>query len=177
MKTEIELVDGVEASIDKYTLTVKGPKGEVVKELASKKVSVEVVDKKIVLTSVSSSKRDKKMINTFTAHINNMVIGAKDGYTYKLKICSGHFPMNVTLSGDTLSVKNLFGEKTPRLLKFKPGSKIKVDGDIITVESPNKEFAGQAAADIEQLTKRSGFDRRIFQDGIYITEKAGKELK
>ena len=84
--------------------------------------------------------------------------------------------MNVSLNNDELQIKNFFGEKIPRILKIKEGADVKVEGEIITIESMDKEKAGQIAADIETLTKRSGFDRRIFQDGIYIIEKAGKEV-
>ena len=52
-----------------------------------------------------------------------------------------------------------------------------MDGENITVESADKELAGQTAADIETLTKRPGFDKRIFQDGIWMVSKGGKELK
>ena len=37
-------------------------------------------------------------------------------------------------------------------------------------------LAGQTAADIEQMTRRPSFYTRIFQDGIYITIKDGKEI-
>ena len=54
---------------------------------------------------------------------------------------------------------------------------MKVEGDNVSVESPDKELAGTTASDIEQLTRRPNFDTRIFQDGIFITSKAGKEIK
>ena len=54
---------------------------------------------------------------------------------------------------------------------------VKVEGSEIIIESTNKELAGQAAADIEQLTRITNKDRRIFQDGIYITEKDGKKIE
>jgi ribosomal protein L6P/L9E len=31
----------------------------------------------------------------------------------------------------------------------------------------------QVSADIENLVRRTDYDRRVFQDGIYITEKDG----
>jgi large subunit ribosomal protein L6 len=62
-------------------------------------------------------------------------------------------------------------------LQIKEGATVKVEGDLINVTSTNKETAGQVSADIEQLTRRPGYDKRIFQDGIYIINKDGKELK
>ena len=54
---------------------------------------------------------------------------------------------------------------------------MKLNGEMISVTGINKEIVSQAAADIEQLTRRVGFDRRIFQDGIYIVEKDGKVIE
>ncbi len=62
-------------------------------------------------------------------------------------------------------------------MKIKEDVDVKVEGDKVTVESPDKEKAGQCAASIEQLTKRTGYDSRIFQDGIWVVSKSGKELK
>ena len=85
--------------------------------------------------------------------------------------------MNVSVNNNELIVKNFLGEKVPRTLKLKPGATVKVEGDSITVESPVKEIAGQVSADIELLTRRTGYDSRIFQDGCWIIMKDNKEIK
>ena len=103
--------------------------------------------------------------------------GVVEGHVYQLKICSSHFPMSAAVNNGEFSVKNFLGEKVPRTIKIKENVDVKVEGDIITVESPDKELAGQTAASIEQLCKITNRDRRIFQDGIYIISKAGKEIK
>src|SRR3989338_3940685 len=106
-----------------------------------------------------------------------MIKGANEAHQYVLKICSGHFPMTVSINKNELVIKNFFGEKHPRILKIKEGANVKLDGDNINIESLNKEIAGQVAADIEAMTKRAQFDRRIFQDGIYLILKDGEEVK
>ena len=85
--------------------------------------------------------------------------------------------MNVSVSNDRFIVKNFLGEKVPRTLKLKAGASVKVEGNLVVVESPSKETAGQVSADIEQLTRRTHYDGRIFQDGIWIIEKDSKGIE
>ena len=174
---EIELPDNVSALLDKRILSIKGPKTEVKKEFNQPNVMIKIENKKIVLASKSGTKRGKKIIGTITAHIKNMIKGSLQSYIYTLKICSGHFPMNVGISNNKLIVKNFFGEKVPRVLQLREDAEVKIEGDLIYVTSPDKEIAGQVSADIEQLTRRPGYDTRIFQDGIYLVNRDGKELK
>ncbi len=174
---EIELPEGVSASVDGKFLMVKGPKGEVTRELKQHNVSARIDNKKVVIESARATKRDKKMIGSLTAHIKNMIKGSLQSHMYTLKICSGHFPMNVAVSANKLVVKNFLGEKVPRVLQLKEGASVKVEGELVYVTSLNKETAGQVSADIEQLTRRPGYDTRVFQDGIYLVNKDGKELK
>ncbi|MBU0536356.1 MAG: 50S ribosomal protein L6, partial [Nanoarchaeota archaeon] len=133
-------------------------------------------DNVLIIKAKNACKKEKTVMGTFRAHIKNMIKGVNEGHIYKLKICSGHFPMNVAMSGKDFSVSNFLGEKTPRKMIIKEGAKIKIEGEHIIVESTNKEIAGQTAANIETLTKIKGRDKRIFQDGIYIIEKDGNQL-
>ena len=174
---EIELPINVDASINGQILLIKGPKGEVKKEINQHNILLEAGNKKITLESKRETKKDKKIIGSLTAHIKNMVKGSMYNHAYTLKICSGHFPMNVSVSSSKLVVKNFLGEKVPRVLHLKHGADVKVEGDLIHVTSLNKEIAWQTSADIEQLTRRPGYDTRIFQDGIYIINKDGKDIK
>ncbi|MBI4738219.1 50S ribosomal protein L6 [Candidatus Woesearchaeota archaeon] len=167
---------GITITVNGYSVTAKGPQGEVTKVLPHKMIKIAAADGMLTLFCASATKREVKMVYTFNAHLKNMIAGVQNGHRYKLKVCSGHFPMSVSLSGDTLSVKNFLGEKIPRTLRIKKGAQVKVEGNDISVESPDKELAGQVAADIEQLTRVTNRDNRIFQDGIYITNKSGKIL-
>ena len=174
MNEEVELPKGITASAKGGEITIKGPKGELSRSINTSTIKIETEGEKIMITCEKATKREKRMINTFIAHIENMIEGVQNPYVYVLKICSGHFPMNVAVSGETLTVKNFLGEKSPRTLKLKKGVNVKVEGDKITVESPNKDLAGQMASDIELLTVKRNRDLRVFQDGIYMIEKAGK---
>ena len=172
----IELPDGVTASVDGRILTIKGPKDEVKREIRQRNVSVKATATNVIIESGTETKKDKKIIGSLAAHIKNMARGSTHNHTYTLKICSGHFPINVSVSNKKLIIKNFFGEKIPREVELK-NANVKVEGELIYVTSPNKETAGQISADIEQVTRRPGYDTRVFQDGIYIINKDGKELK
>lgn len=171
----VEIPAGTSVNIQGKTLTIKGKKGTVTRSFDYPTVSIKVENNQVIF-SAKSTKREKTMIKTFKAHLRNSFKGSNESYIYKLKICSGHFPMNVAVVNGVLQVKNFLGEKVPREVKLKPDAKVTIEGAIIIVESSDKEKAGQVAADIEQATRRPGFDRRIFQDGIYIIEKAGQVI-
>jgi large subunit ribosomal protein L6 len=180
MKANIEetvtLPSGITATLTNSILTVKGPKGEVSKNLADPLITLKIKENSITLTRKKASKRHKRIINSFIAHINNMIKGSQQPYQYRLKVCSGHFPMNVAVQGEQFVVKNFLGEKSPRTLKLKKGVTVKVEGDQILIESADKDLAGQQASDIELLTAKRNRDLRVFQDGIYLIEKAGEKV-
>jgi large subunit ribosomal protein L6 len=173
---EIVLPEKTTVQFGGNVLTVKGPKGEASKLFSSKIVNVSCSDGKIILRSLKKRKDHKKQIKSYAAHVRNLIRGSTEGHKYLLKICSGHFPMNVSINNGQLIVKNFLGEKIPRIVKLRVGADVKIEGDQIVVEGTNKEIAGQVSADIEQLTRRTGYDARIFQDGIWITMKDGKEI-
>lgn len=174
---EIALPDGVSASISGRLLAVKGPKGEASKELVGPDVDVSVSGNKVVIASPNGGKKEKKVLGSLRAHVDNMVRGVTEGHVYKLKVCYTHFPITVVVAGKKLLVKNFLGEKTPREMELADNVKIKVEGAEVIVESSSKEAAGQTAASIETITKRANYDTRVFGDGIYITMKDGKEIK
>lgn len=162
--------------IQDTTITIKGPKGEASREVSDKSITIKKDNDTLILTHDKTGKKAKKILNSLKAHVRNMIKGVNDGFEYKLKICSGHFPMNVNKKGNQLEVKNFIGEAVPRQLDLPEDVDVKVQGEDIHVNGVNKERVGQVAASIENLTKRRGFDKRIFQDGIYIVEKDGKKL-
>ncbi|MBI4451737.1 50S ribosomal protein L6 [Candidatus Woesearchaeota archaeon] len=166
----IPLPQGVQATAIGDSLHVKGPKGELTRRFASKTIHI-AAEQGGVHVSTKGTKREKTMIYAIIAHVKRMLQGVQKPYAYTMKVCSGHFPMNVTLSGKAFSVKNFLGEKVPRTMKVKENVTVKITGDQIIVESVDGDLAGQTAACIEKLTRIANRDLRVFQDGIYITRK------
>lgn len=176
MQNEIKIPEGVEAEIRQNKLIIKGKEGENSKEFNLGKINLEKKEEKIILSCDKETKKEKRIINTLIAHIKNMILGVQKKFEYKLKICSSHFPMTVKIEGNKALIKNFLGEKVDRKVELLKNTEIKIDKDIITIFSTDKELAGQAAANLEKATKIRGRDRRIFQDGIYIINKSGVEI-
>tara|TARA_Y100000310_G_C20690729_1_gene822022 strand:- start:3980 stop:4516 length:537 start_codon:yes stop_codon:yes gene_type:complete len=170
LRKEIEIPEKVEVVIGE-TITIKGEKGENSKKLFYPTVEISKKDNKIVIEPKKFTKREKKIINTYVAHLNNMIKGVQEPYTYKVKVCSSHFPMSVSVNGNELVVKNFYGEKVPRRAAIVEGVNVKVNGEEIVLVGTNKESVGQTAANFEKSTRITNRDRRIFQDGLWITEK------
>src|SRR5574341_2566071 len=111
LEEKTELPNGVTATIANGIVTVKGPKGEVSKSMKDPMIKIKTDDKTVSISAATDTKRQKRVINTFTAHLKNMILGVQTPYQYRLKICSGHFPMNVSIQGESVIVKHFLGEK------------------------------------------------------------------
>jgi len=177
VKEEVEIPEGVSVEINGNLVKVKGPKGELERVFDYPGIKIFEEDGKLVVYKEFPRRKDIAIARTYKAHLNNMIKGVTEGFTYKLKVVYSHFPMTVKVQGDTVLIENFLGEKAPRKAKILPGVTVKVMGSEIIVESIDKEKAGQTAANIEQATRVKGRDRRVFQDGIYIVDKAGKSIK
>jgi len=175
---KIEFPDGVEFELEGNVLTVKKDDLENKKKFMLVNIILKKQDSSLIIESKKATKKELKIINTIKAHVKNMIQGLQEVFVYKLEAVYVHFPMVVELDkeGNKVLVKNFLGEKKPRMCNILPGTIIKIDRNKITVESHNKELAGQMAANLEKTTKVRKKDRRKFQDGIYITEKCGRAI-
>ena len=171
-EVEVPLEEGVTASINENILTVKGPKGEVSKKMKFPRVYVRIKGNNIVIGTEKFSQSEKKIIHTYRAHVKNLIKGVTEGFEYKLVVVYAKFPISIELKDGVFSVKNLLGEKVPRRVKVPNDVKIEIKGNKeIIVSGIDKERVGQVAASLEQSTRVLNMDRRVVQDGIFITHK------
>jgi len=170
-RTEIQIPDDVSAEMDHLDLTVEGPNGDVTRRLWYPDVSVAVADDHVVIESEADDANTRATLGTFESHVQNMLHGVTEGWEYQMEIFYAHFPMQVTVEGDEVVIENFLGERAPRKVPIRGDTEVQVDGEEITLSGPDKEAVGQTAADIEQLTRVPDKDTRVFQDGVYITQK------
>ncbi len=174
LKYSVPVPGAVDVTVKDGLVSVKGPKGEIKRRLGAPNIALSATKEQVTLMSENATRREKMHMGTLRSHIRNMIAGVQTPYQFKLKICSSHFPMNVSIQGGTqLVVKNFLGEKVPRTISFEKDVIVKIEGEVIEITSPDLEAAGRVASKFEGLTFVNNRDRRIFQDGIYITDKPG----
>ncbi|MCS7126715.1 MAG: 50S ribosomal protein L6 [Aigarchaeota archaeon] len=173
IEEEIVIPEGVQVEVSPPALIkVKGKLGELVNDLSHTRASIELEEGKLRVKYWGRGRRAKSMLGTIKSILKNMFTGVSQGYTYKLKIVSTHFPINVKIHGDTVIIENFIGERYARKAKIVGrGTRVKVQGEDIIITGIDKQAVGQTAANIEMATKITRKDLRKFLDGIYLFEK------
>ena len=174
IQESVEIPEGISCNLEGYVLTCSKDGKQTMKSFDLPTTEISTDNNKITFTCQSGNKIHYKKIKTFVAHINNIFNGLQKPYTYKLEIGHVHFPMTVKAENDLVTITNFLGETTLRTAKIHPNTTVDIKGTDITVTSHDKEAAGQTAANIEKAVRINNRDRRIFQDGIYITEKPAR---
>jgi large subunit ribosomal protein L6 len=174
IEERVNIPKGVTVTVQGTTVEVKGPKGKLSRDFANPKTRVHTDGDHVVVSCELPRVKDKAIVGTFASHITNMIEGVVNGFEYDMKIVYSHFPMKASTKGDKFVIENFLGERSPRLAKIVGDTKIQVKGNDVVLTGTDVEAVSQTAANIERATKIWGYDPRVFQDGIYIVEKAKK---
>ena len=169
----VTIPEGVTASISEDgVVTIQGPKGTLSRTFTSTFIDLLQDGSGLIVRVDLPRRKQRALAGTWNAHLNNMVKGVTDGFTYSLKAVYSHFPMTLAVKGNTFVVNNYFGEKVPRNAKILSGVEVKVSNKTeVTISGMDKELVGQTAANIEKCASVKNRDRRVFQDGIYLINK------
>jgi large subunit ribosomal protein L6 len=170
----LDIPEEVSAEMDHLELTVEGPNGSVTRRLWFPDVSVSVDGDEIVIASENDDAKTMSTVGTFQSHIENMFHGVTEGWEYEMEVFYSHFPMQVNVEDGAVVIENFLGERAPRRAPIHGSTDVEIDGEEITLSGPDIESVGQTAADIEQLTRVTDKDVRVFQDGVYITAKPNR---
>ncbi len=170
----VKVPDGVQVTLAGEQDVVSAKGVTLQRTLAHPHVTVRTEGGEIRIRCEYPKRRDSALVGTYAAHLRNMIRGVTEGFTYEMKIVYSHFPVKATVKGPEFIIENFLGEKFPRKAKILGATKVEVKGDQVVLTGPDIEAVSQTAANIEQATRIKGFDPRVFQDGIYITKKAGE---
>jgi large subunit ribosomal protein L6 len=167
-----EIPAGVTVSMDGTRVVVTGPKGTLSRDMRFPGITIAIDDGMVTVSTDVTRKRVVAMVGTLASHIRNMCRGVAEGYEYRMKVVFSHFPIQLKLQGTTLVIDNFLGEKQSRYARIEPGVTAQVGNDAVTLSGIDKEKVGNSAANIEHATRIRNRDPRVFQDGIYIVERA-----
>ncbi|CAJ1961109.1 unnamed protein product [Cylindrotheca closterium] len=121
-----------------------------------------------------ANRKQLACVRTVCSHIENMMIGVTRGFLYKMRFVYSHFPINVSLSGDSVEIRNFLGERRVRKVKLLPGVKYVRSADVkdqLELSGTDIANVSLTAAQIQQATNVRHKDLRKFLDGIYVSEK------
>ncbi|MGL5683150.1 MAG: 50S ribosomal protein L6 [Marinifilaceae bacterium] len=178
-KLPIDLPQGVAVAVSpENTVTVKGPKGELVLAV-NPAITINVEDNVVTLERHTEEKQDKAMHGLYRALIQNMVVGVSTGYTIKQELVGVGYRANAT--GQLLELG--LGYSHPIFLELPVEVKVttvteKRSNPVITLESCDKQLIGQVAAKIRSFRKPEPYKGKgIRFVGEVVRRKAGKSAK
>ncbi len=172
---EIAVPKGISVEIDNGHVKFSGPKGSTSRVFRDNYVRIEKSGDKVLVQISKKNKRNLAIAGTWGSMTRTLFKGVSEGFTYEMKIDYTHFPMRVSVKGNTTVIENFLGERSHRSAEIVGSSKVSVKGDRITITGVDKEEIGHTASNIERATKIKGFDLRVFQDGIYLLGGVGDE--
>lgn len=174
IEERVTIPQGVKVAIKGAEVSVSGKAGQLKRSFDSPKIKIKTMEDEVVVSCEYPRVKEKALVGTFASHIQNMIDGVQGGFEYHMKVVYSHFPMKATVKGEKFVIENFLGEKSPRYANIIGHTKIAVKGAEVVVSGVDLEATAQTAANIERACRIKGYDPRVFQDGIYIVEKARK---
>lgn len=173
-KRIIEIPSDVTVDINGSTVTVKGPKGELVNTF-NEEMTYELEDNTLQVVRPSDSKDHRTNHGTTRALINNMVVGVSQGFSRELELVGVGYRAQMQGKKLVLSV----GLSHP--VEFEPSEdlSISVDGNTnVKVEGINKESVGALASKIRSVRPPEPYKGKgIRYKGEQVRRKEGKTGK
>ena len=171
----IPIPDQVQVGIEGSRVVVKGPKGELVREVHPD-MRVELDDGRLLVDRPTNQRHHRALHGLTRALLNNMVVGVTEGFRKELEIQGVGYRAEVV--GDNLIMH--LGYSHPIEVKSPPDTAFSFEPrtKVVTVEGIDKELVGQLAADIRKLRPPEPYKGKgVRYLGEYVRRKAGKAGK
>ena len=154
-------------------VTVKGPKGTLVRELPHE-MEIKIEDGHVIVSRPNDVKRMKSLHGLTRTLIHNMTIGVSEGYTKTLEVNGVGY--RAAKAGKKLTLN--LGYSHPVEMEDPEGIETKVDGNKIIVSGISKEKVGQYAAEIRDKRRPEPYKGKgiKYADEV-IRRKVGKTGK
>ena len=174
-RSPIPLPSGVEVDIQGRRVTVKGPKGTLVRDLPGE-ITVRRDDGALLVERPDDERHNRALHGLARSLVNNMVVGVTEGFTKELEIvgvgyrATAQGPSRLELA---VGYSHMVPVDAPEGVTFEVPQPTR-----ITVRGIDKEAVGQVAADIRAVRKPEPYKGKgIRYAGEVVQRKAGKAAK
>lgn len=170
-KLPVNVPQGVEVKLEGNVISVKGPNGELTREL-HKDMIIEVAEGQIVVKRPSDEKMHKALHGLTRSLVNNMVEGVTKGFSKGLDLVGVGYRAQKQGNKLVLSV----GYSHPVEIEPKAGIEVEVPApNKIIVKGADKEAVGALAANIRKVREPEPYKGKgIKYDTEKIRRKVGK---
>ena len=171
----IAVPSGVQVKIDGNKISVKGQRGELVRDFP-RDITVKLEDGHIVVTRPTDQPQHRALHGTVRALLANMVQGVSQGFRKTLQIEG----VGYRATADGPNVVFYLGYSHPIKIEPPAGIKFIIDerAKTVTIEGNDREQVGQIAADLRGLRPPEPYKGKgVMYQGEHIRRKAGKAGK
>ncbi len=176
-KQPVPLPDKVTVTVDRNSVTIKGPKGELAQDF-SPELTIRQENGSIIVERPTDLRHHKALHGLTRALLANMVEGVSTGFRKTLQIQGVGY--QAALQGKNLQLR--LGHSHPVLVEPPPNISFDVPKDsrgaIIHVDGIDKQVVGQVAANIRGWRPPEPYKGKgVRYLGEYVRRKAGKAGK
>ena len=168
----ITIPQGVTVDVQKSTVRVKGPKGELSRSF-DPDMQISLEDGTLIVQRPTDRRRHRALHGLTRSLLNNMVVGVSEGFVRRLEIQGVGY--RAGLQGEDL-VLNV-GYSHPVVVEPPDGISFQVEKNYreISVSGVDKEMVGEMAARIRRVRPPEPYKGKgIRYEGEYVRRKAGK---
>jgi large subunit ribosomal protein L6 len=174
-KSPISVPSGVDVTVAGRTITVKGPKGTLSRELPGE-ITVRHEDGSLLVERPNDERQQRAMHGLTRSLVNNMVVGVTDGFRKQLDIVGVGY--RAEAQGPT-AIRLALGFSHPVFVNAPDGVSFEVPLPTqVVVTGIDKEVVGQVAANIRSIRKPEPYKGKgVRYAGERVLRKAGKAGK
>jgi large subunit ribosomal protein L6 len=173
-KAPITIPNGVEVSISGRTVSVKGPKGQLSREIPGD-IVVRKEENTLLVERPDDGRTNRALHGLSRTLVNNMVVGVTEGFTKELEIVG----VGYRAESQGQNLRLALGFSHPVTVPAPAGITFEVPAQTrVIVKGIDKELVGQVAANIRSIRKPEPYKGKgVRYADERVLRKAGKTGK
>ena len=173
-KAPITIPNGVEVSISGRTVSVKGPKGQLSREIPGD-IVVRKEENTLLVERPDDGRTNRALHGLSRTLVNNMVVGVTEGFSKELEIVG----VGYRAESQGQNLRLALGFSHPVTVPAPAGITFEVPAQTrVIVKSIDKELVGQVAANIRSIRKPEPYKGKgVRYADERVLRKAGKTGK